>query len=183
MPLSSSEAQAALRDIAKTGRASATTYGYRQASPHLIVWGLIWAAGYGICYFRPQYGVVWLPLVAIGAAASTWLGWQSKSRTAQTYDWRFLYTAIAVLAFILALFAVMPPRTDAEISAFFPILVALFYALVGIWTRGARMLFAGIAVAALTLSGYFLLAPYFTLWMAVVGGGALVLGGIWLRSV
>jgi hypothetical protein len=77
----------------------------------------------------------------------------------------------------------MPPRTDAQVSAFFPILVALFYALVGIWVRGTRVLFAGFVVAALTLGGYFLLPQIFPLWMAVVGGGALIVGGFWLRSV
>lgn len=182
MPITHVEAQDALRDISRTGRASALTYGYRQASPHLIVWGVVWALGYGICWFRPQYGMVWPPLVLIGIAASTYIGWRSKPSGAQ-YDWRYATTSIAVFAFIFALFAVMPPRTNAQVSAFFPLLVALFYAIVGIWTRGTRMLVAGIVVAALTLAGYFLLPQYFTLWMAVVGGGALILGGIWLRSV
>ena len=182
MPLTHVEARDALRDIQRTGRASATTYGYGRASPHLIVWGIVWALGYGICWFAPQYGVVWPPLVLLGVAASTWLGWQAKP-SGTPYDWRYLTTSLAVLAFILALFAVMPPRTDAEISAFFPLLVALFYAIVGIWTRGTRLLVAGIVVAALTLAGFFFLPRYFTLWMAVVGGGGLILGGFWLRSV
>jgi hypothetical protein len=183
MPITHAEAQEALRDISRTGHASATTYGYRHASPHLIVWGIIWALGYGICWFRPQCGIVWPALVLIGIAASTYIGWQSKPAGAREYDWRYASTALAVFAFIAAQFAVMPPRTDAQVSAFFPILVALFYAIVGIWTRGARMLVAGVVVAALTLAGYFLLPQYFALWMAVVGGGALILGGIWLRSV
>ena len=34
----------------------------------------------------------------------------------------------------------------------------------------------------LTVGGYFWLAPYFMLWMAGVGGGALILGGLWLRT-
>jgi hypothetical protein len=183
MPISSGEAQAALRDIAHAGRASAVNYGYQHASPHLIVWGIIWALGYGVCYFRPQYGAVWQALLVIGIVASTYIGWRSAPVSAKAYDWRYALTALAVFAFVAALFAVMPPRTDAQISAFFPILVALFYSLVGIWTRGTRILVAGIAVAVLTLVGYFLIAPYFTLWMAVVGGGALILGGFWLRSV
>lgn len=183
MPITHAEAQEALRDISRTGRASAVTYGYRQASPHLIVWGLIWAIGYGVCYFRPQYSVVWLPLVSLGVIASIWFGWQSRSPGEQGYDWRYATTSLAVFAFIFALFAVMPPRTDAQISAFFPLLVSLFYAIVGIWARGTRVLVTGVVVAVLTLVGYFQLPHYFTLWMAVVGGGALILGGIWLRSV
>lgn len=34
----------------------------------------------------------------------------------------------------------------------------------------------------LTVGGYICLQPYFLLWLAGVGGGALILGGIWLRG-
>ncbi len=118
----------------------------------------------------------------LGTIASLWIGRASKPAGVR-YDWRYLGTALAVLGFIIALFVIMPPQSSLQISAFFPILVALFYSLIGIWTRGARMLIAGIAVAALTLGGFFLLPQYFLLWMAVVGGGAVILGGFWLRSV
>ncbi|HEY2445664.1 MAG TPA: hypothetical protein VGI20_08005 [Rhizomicrobium sp.] len=183
MPISSTEAQDALRDIARTGSASAKAHGYQHASPHFIVWGIIWVLGYALSYARPQGGALWPVLVVLGTAASFWFGWKSKPADSKTYDWRYAATALAVFLFIGAVFAVMPPRTSAQLSAFFPIVVALFYSLVGIWTRGMRMLVAGAAIGVLTLAGYFLLAPYFMLWMAVVGGGALILGGIWLRSV
>jgi hypothetical protein len=39
----------------------------------------------------------------------------------------------------------------------------------------------GIALAALTLFGYFEVVTHFDMWMAVVGGGSLILAGIWLR--
>lgn len=183
MPLTHIEAQEALRDIQRTSRASATALGYQHASPHLILWGLIWAAGYSLTYTRPQYGAAWPVLVIAGTLASFWLGWRSKPAASKGYDWRYPATALAVFLFIAAVFAVMPPRSVAQLCAFFPILVALFYSLLGIWLRAPRMLAAAIGVAALTLAGFFLLAPYFLLWMAVVGGGALILGGIWLRSV
>ncbi|HEX3429434.1 MAG TPA: hypothetical protein VHT03_00995 [Rhizomicrobium sp.] len=183
MPISTSEAQAALSDIAKTSRASATTYGYRHASPHLIVWGVIWALGYGLSYLRPQYGATWPVLVLIGTVASFWVGWKSRPAQSKGYDWRYAATALAALLFITAIYAIMPPRTGLQAGAFFPILIALLYGLIGIWTRGTRMLIAGIALAALTLGGYFLLPQYFMPWMAVVGGGALILGGFWLRTV
>jgi hypothetical protein len=183
MPITQIEAQDALRDIQRTGRASATARGYQQASPHLIVWGVIWALGYGLTYARPQYGLVWPVLVVIGTVASFWAGWKSKPAESRDYDWRYAATALAVFLFVVAVFAVMPPQSVKQLCAFFPILVALFYSLIGIWLRAPRMLVAGIVVAVLTLAGYFLLAPYFPLWMAVVGGGALILGGVWLRSV
>ena len=183
MPLSPAEAQGALRDLSIAERASAKAYGYRHASPHLFLWGIIWIVGYGLSYARPQWAAAWPSLALIGTIASFWIGWSSKPVGARGHDWRHLGTALAVFAYVAALFVIMPPRDPMQIGAFFPILVALFYSLVGIWTRGLRMLVAGIVVAALTLGGYFLLPHYFLLWMAVVGGGAVVLGGFWLRSM
>jgi DNA-binding MarR family transcriptional regulator len=68
-----------------------------------------------------------------------------------------------------------------QAGAVFPLLVALWYALLGIWRRGMRMALLGLVLGLLTVAGYFWLAQYFLLWMAVVGGGALILGGFWLR--
>jgi len=181
MPVSPSEAQAALRDISKAERSSAAAYQYRHAAPHLFLWGSIWAVGYGASYARPRWEGLWPVLALAGADASFWIGWKSKPAPRE-YDWRYLGTALAVVCFIAAVFAVLPPSDRMQIGAFFPILVALFYSLVGIWIRGVRLMAAGVAVAALTLGGYFFLPQYFLLWMAVVGGGALILGGVWLRN-
>jgi hypothetical protein len=183
MPVTPADAEHTLRDISSTARASAAFYGYRVASPHLILWGIIWVIGYGASFFYPQATMTWPLLTVIGVAGSCYFGWQARRAGRSRPGWRYGATGLAVFLFIAALFAVMPPRTDAQVSAFYPILVALFYCLVGIWTDGRRMIVAGTAIAVLTLGGYFYLAQIFTLWMAIVGGGALILGGIWLRRV
>ena len=74
----------------------------------------------------------------------------------------------------------MAPLSHRQIGAFIPLVVAAGYALRGIW-GGTRFFVAGGAIAILVLVGYFLLPGYFDPWMAAVGGGALVLAGIWLR--
>jgi hypothetical protein len=60
----------------------------------------------------------------------------------------------------------------------------MFYAIMGLW-RGTRFLVTGVAVTLLTLFGFFYLRDFalFCYWMAAVGGGALVLAGLWLRKV
>ena len=77
---------------------------------------------------------------------------------------------------------VMQPGNPLAQGAFVPLLVAMFYCLMGLW-RGVRLLITGIVVAALTLIGFFYLPEYFMLWMAAVGGGSLILLGLWLRKV
>jgi hypothetical protein len=180
MPVSQTEAADALRDIRDAERRSSSLYGYRLASPHLILWGVIWMVGYGTTYVRPGWSDLWLALVAVGLAGSFWVG--ARVKPGARPDWRYGATALAVGIFVVAVFAVLPPTRGAQSGAFFPILAALYYALIGIWTRGARMLIAGIVLLALTLFGFFYLPHQFLLWMAVVGGGGLVLGGIWLRT-
>jgi hypothetical protein len=181
MTLSPTEAEDTLRDISNTGRASKRFYGYRVAAPHFILWGVIWFVGYGAGYFFPHAAYLWLVLDLIGIAGSFWLGFKTGQSKVEYEGRRYAATGLAIFLFVVALFSIMPPRTSEQVGAFFPILVALIYSLVGIWTGGTRMIVAGVAIAALTVGGFFWLPHIFLLWMAVVGGGALILGGIWFR--
>lgn len=95
---------------------------------------------------------------------------------------RFGMTFFALFFFVAATFAVLRPANPLASAVFIPLLVALAYAIFGIW-RGQRFLLAGIAVALLTLGGWFTLREFFLPWMAFVGGGALVLTGLWLKKV
>ena len=49
--------------------------------------------------------------------------------------------------------------------------------------NGMRLIATGIALAVLTLVGFFAFPALFSLWMAVVGGTALILGGVWMLRV
>lgn len=183
MPLSPKEAAENLLDIEKMERRSSNAYGYEMAAPHLLLWGVIWVVGYGASYLNPDTSWLWFVLVGVGTLASSVIGWRmNRARSEGGRDLRYLASALAIFLFIAALFQITP-LNGMQVGAFFPILIALFYALVGIWSRGTRMVILSIALAALTLIGYFHLQPYFGLWMAIVGGGGLVLGGLWLRTV
>jgi hypothetical protein len=52
--------------------------------------------------------------------------------------------------------------------------------MVGLWV-GPALVAIGLSIAALTLIGYVYADQWFDLWMAVVNGGGLVLGGLWMR--
>jgi hypothetical protein len=68
-----------------------------------------------------------------------------------------------------------------ELGAFWPIYFMLFYMLAGLWF-GRAFVAIGLAITVLTLIGYFyVLGGAFLLWMAMVNGCGLVLGGLWMR--
>lgn len=183
--LSVAEASDALQAISATQVRSQQLYGYQMASPHLILWGVIYVLGYGLPSLFPPLSWIWAVLVLPGLAASFWIAIrQQQARTLRraSHSGRYLAGMIAIFAFIVALFAIMQPRTDLQADAIMPLLVAIAYALDGIIRSGARMWITGLALGVLTVGGYFWLPQYFLAWMALTGGGALILGGVWLRT-
>jgi len=140
---------------------------------------VIWAIGYGLCDGFPRHAnAIWAVLVPIGLVA----GLFASRGTKPLFAWRYGVIALAMFAFFAATFFVMWPVTGRQTAAFIPLFVALAYVLAGIF-RGPRYIVAGLVIAAATLCGFVLLHDHFMLWMAVVGGGALILAGLWMRKV
>jgi hypothetical protein len=182
MPIGSKEASDALRDIQHAERESAVAYGYQKASPHLFLWGVIWVIGYLATYFRPNVWT-WPVLVVAGCAGTAWIASRSSSRSASGLRWRYAATFVALYFFFFSFFVIYPPKSNLQAGALFPLLVSISYVLRGIWTSTYRMIVLGVAVGALNLAGYVWFAHDYLLWMAGLGGGALILGGFWLRQV
>jgi hypothetical protein len=184
MTISRDEAADTLRQMELAGQRSAAAYHDAMAAPHLILWGAIWAVGYAAIYVRPDWWALWPALIAIGLVASLGLGRRSKGGSAPPgFLLRYGLTILAVFAFIAAVFAVLPPPTPVQVGAFVPLVVALWYGLSGIWTGAPRIAWLGLALGAITLGAYFWQAAAFDLWMATAGGGALILGGVWMRRI
>lgn len=178
------EAATTLQEIARAERQSGQAYHYQQASPHLVLWGVIWMIGYAVTYVRPRWYPLWDVLVVLGMASSFFISFRGRTKGSHSsLGWRYAATFVVVLLFIAALLAILPPRSSLQIDAFFPLLIALWYALMGIWLRATRIAVLGLVLGLLTVGGYFWLQHYFPLWMAGFGGGALILGGFWLRRV
>jgi hypothetical protein len=195
MSLSPGQAAENLREIARTERRSAEAHEYANASPGFILWGLLWVVGYTGSYLLPHYGFIrginwlWCGLTVGGVVGSTIIGRNQhraqhpgQRAAGRAMGLRWIMTLVAMWIFTAATFTVLRPVNAMSTGAFIPLLVALAYAVFGIW-RGSRFLYAGIVLAALTLGGWFLLPQYFLPWMAAVGGGSLILVGLWLKRV
>jgi len=179
MSVTQQDAANALRLADEADRHSRMLRSYQSAAPHLIVWGCVYAAMYTFSYFRPhQAGITWLvivPLVLIGDVVI------ARRDRGDRIDWTVVPILIATfLVFITATAVIMRPHDPRQMAAFVPLVVACVYIALGTGV-GRRITFAGVALGGLTLFGYFALHPWFMLWMAAVGGGTLVLSGLWLR--
>jgi hypothetical protein len=184
MSLSPAEAQSALKDIEKTENRTAASQHARASAPYLVMWGVIWAIGYTVSAYTPQLSWIWLTLIVGGIVGSVILG-MMQARTfgrGREYSWRYFGSFGAIGVFLFVLLSIMQPVDYNQVSAIFPLIIGLFYAFIGIWTKGWRMLPLGLALIGLTALGFFALPQHFLYWMAGVGGGGLILGGLWLRT-
>jgi hypothetical protein len=195
MTLSPNEAAQALGEIARTEQRSAEAHEYANASPHFVMWGVIWIMGYTSSYLLPHYGFrdyvnwPWFLLTMMGITGALYLGRRQSRRlppagqiAERARGFRIGMSFLAMWLFVVATFVVMRPVHPVATGAFIPLLAALAYSIFGIW-RGLRFLYAGIAVAVLTVGGFLYLREFFLLWMAFVGGGSLILVGLWLKKV
>ena len=180
MSLSSKEAAETLSDVERAGRRSAQAFGYRKASPHLILWGIIWVIGYSATDLRPaDANLIWAALIAAGCIGGYVLG-RGHERSPQA--WRFFAVVGIVLIFIASTYTIMHPVHGPQMAAFPALITGAVYAGLGLWL-GTRYLITGLAIIALTMGGFLYLHEHILLWMAFVGGGGLILAGVWFRKV
>jgi hypothetical protein len=198
MSLSSDHATSLLRDIAAVESRSHRVFAYRKASPHLIVWGALWAIACGSTAAMPHHvKAIWIAITAIGTAASFLIELRAGFRPGVRPDaladptqrravarlrWRFAGIILVGFAFVAAALAVMWPVSPRQVGAFMPLIVAASYAVLALW-HGLRLAVVAAVLAILALGGFFLLPPQFALWVTAASGGALALSGIWLRQV
>lgn len=167
------QAQESLASITSARRRAFELRNYRQGGSTVTAWGFVWLSGYGAQQFIPHIAP-WIWLMG-WVAALIW----TLTRPRTEYDVQALATWGVVLAFIGLLLLVI--GADARIAAMvFGLVLAASYAVLGIWA-GKR--FAPLGALALLTSciGWWLVPQWFFMAMALGGGGALIVGGLWLR--
>lgn len=182
MSIDSKEAASALSDIDSMARRVRQSMIYNLSSQILIMWGVLVFAGHIVANFLPRSGLlIWLAVTVLGSmgwfAISAW----TRPRTGvQSFDARFFTAFLLFLGFGYLWTLVLGHFTPRQLDTFWPLYFMLVYTIAGLWV-GLAFVAIGLGITALTLVGYFLLSDWFHLWMAVVNGGGLVLGGLWMR--
>jgi hypothetical protein len=181
MNIDSKGATEALNEIDAIVRAVRQSRVYNLASLLAILWGVLTFCGYVNAYLNPHYaGYGWLAVYVVGIA-----GWIAISPVGQarfgvrTFDLR-MFTAF-FLFFLFGFWVCgLGHFTPRQLSAFWPSYFMLVYTIMGLWF-GWAFVAIGLGITALTLIGYYFVGAWFDLWMAVVNGGGLILGGLWMR--
>jgi hypothetical protein len=182
MQISSDQALDALEQVQAAQQRISVLRGYGFAAPHFVLWGCIWFLGYLATYQWPAgASALGLTLDGVGVVGSALIGRTGRAQGVRaSQQWRVLGLMGTCVAFMMVTELVFQPREAAQAAVFPPLLAAGIYIGLGLW-RGLRWVIAGLVLAALALAGFFLMRPYLPLWLAVAGGGTLVLTGLWLR--
>lgn len=163
-----------LNDVALARQKTAELRTYRGMGAIVSAWGIVWLLGFSAQATFPYIApLVW---------AAGWLcalAW-TFTRPPKPQDLRDLATwSVVVCAIILIL---MVTRADQTIAAMiFALALSAAYAILGIWL-GKRFLLLATLVLVSACLGWWLVPQFLFLALALGGGGALILGGIWLRQ-
>ena len=186
MTVTGDEAASRLHEIDTARRHSLTLFNYGQASPYLLLWGGLWIVAGVVGAASPGNARVgWLAVDVVGLAGTFYLiVSQSRrygERVGRRQTIRCLATAVVLAAFIALTLRVFAPATGVQVQTFITLLVAAAYALVGCWF-GLRYAVVGAVLAGLAAGAFHLAPAQLPLIVSLLGGGALVLGGVWMRQ-
>lgn len=176
------EAAAALSDIESLGRRVRQSLLYRRAGAMLMLWGVATFTGYAVTFFAPMAArLIWPAVFAGGIAGSVIAGAMNARREGvRTFGTRMLAAFVVFIAFGCIWSLGIGQFSPRQLGVFWTTYFMLPYIIIGLWF-GYGFIVIGSAVTALTLIGYGASGSFFNLWMAVVNGGGLILGGWWMR--
>ena len=177
------EALAAIQTMAQKTRRSIAGGG---AYISLIITGIVWLVGFTATQFLTGSIVpsIWIGVSILGSAFATILGIRAGRRvhsasTAVTGK-RIAIFWILLILFAAATIAVARPADGKQLT-----LLIILFAMTGQMGMGLLLSFSAtwwtVPVVALALVGYFIVPVWFYLWMALLGGGVMVILGLYIR--
>jgi len=186
MTITREEATQALGEIDAAAGRAAEFKNYAHIAPFLILWGVVWMVCDLLIQFEPRWGLTWPIGAGLGVLASIVIGCglprDGVTAAERAMGWRHMASWMLVLVFIVALLQVIPITSPREVHSVFGLVFGFLYLGVGLWT-GWRMAILGVALIVLTFVGFYAVGAWYALYMGLVSGGALILGGLWLRKI
>ncbi|MDX1502783.1 MAG: hypothetical protein R3325_10510 [Thermoanaerobaculia bacterium] len=179
--LSAEEARSALETVRTVERQTRRAVSLRGGGPIVTVWGVVWLVGYLGSYFLDGIaeGLLWMLANLLGAAATLTIVARVARRVRDPAAGRIGLLWLALLLFAAVIVWVSWPLTYELMGLLIALVMMFGYVVMGIFVD-RTFLWLGSGVSALAVTGYLLLPQQFELWMAFLGGGALVGGGLYI---
>lgn len=180
MTLDRDDAAAALASVARTRERSAALRHYSGAASTVLVWGLIWLICNLLTQFADWGAKSWMAGVPIGVLWSVLHPLRPYGGANGRVEMRIPLSIFAAFAFLWLVMLITEVRmSSASATTLVSLLVAVSYVIAGIWV-GARIALLGVALTVAICLGWFVFPQWLFLWLGLGGGGALILGGLWL---
>jgi hypothetical protein len=192
MSISPQEASAALDSIHEASASVSQRRAHNHAAPYLILWGCIWAVCNAVSQFWPMWsGKVWLTANILGTAGTVWLAVNTATRThrdslnraeGRAIGRSFAMLGVTMICYFIAMFLVLSPLTGRKTGAFISLFWTLAYMAAGAWV-GVRLFTTGLVGTIGIVLSYLYAGQYYPLALAIMGGGTLIAGGLWMRKL
>ncbi len=191
------EAAASLSEIDEIIARTRRTIGHGVTAPLLILWGTIWIIGYSITHFSPDTArIAWPVLASLGGIVSWVIGARSSTPTRDRSDAKVGVAWVVLFLFAALWFAILlPPGTPSDMTgqemallynrklgAYLGTVPMLAYIILGLWF-GRFLTILGSFVTLLIAFGYFLTPDWSLLITGLIGGGGLILSGVFIRKL
>jgi len=188
MSISKDDAAQALSEIDQARGRVRSLAAYAQAAPYLVLWGIAWLVADTAIALSPRAFWVWPAVIAVATLVNVGIAVAQAREVGagqtRSPHWKALATALICVVFLASLFLVLSPLGGKQIHSVFGLFFGSVYVVMGLWL-GWRLVALGLALAGLTLVAYYALpmGGGYPLFMGVVAGGALIVGGLWLRKI
>jgi hypothetical protein len=150
----------------------------------ILIAGVMWLVGFTANQFLPEeyIGWTWAAVNLGGIIAMLWAGIRlMRHGSTRTPLWKpifFFWLVLAAFAMLLGwLFGV---NGSNQIGLLALLVAALGYVQIGAIFQSYHISITGILVATLTIGAFFLIPDQFLLAMAFLGGGLLIVSGLWM---
>jgi hypothetical protein len=186
-PTEAEEALAAINIMMKKTRHSIASSG---AYIFLIVTGIIWLVGFLSTQFLTGkiVGYIWTGMSVLGTVVAILLGTRLNHRVGNKVrnpsmnatTKRAIVFWLFLVLYAMAAIAIAKPTDGRQVTAFIILFIMLGQLAMGLLISFSSTWWA-LLITAVALVGYFLLPDFFYLWMAVLGGGGMIVLGAYIR--
>jgi len=186
MNISPSEAEEALAAIQIMTQKTRHSIASGSAYISLIITGVVWLIGFTATQFLTPPLIVWIWIVTsiVGSALATFIGIRAGKRvriaSSAVAGKRIATFWVLLIFFAAAIVAVAHPTDGKQIT-----LLIILLAMIGQMGMGLLLSFSAtwwtVPVAAVALIGYFFALDWFFLWMGLLGGGTMIILGLYIR--